>query len=287
MLNLTYVGESTVHKIEFNRKNEHIVSVKGSLPAQTNGFKLSREGKKDNFDYKDYTTIYRKMDGEIQFSNDGSVYVEPIPKVSFYTNGGGSLEGETVQEVKNYEELVIPTPVASENYEFTKWNPAIPATGNIESDQRFTACFVYVPTLEEVQETKVTEMNAIQQTVIQEGLDITLSDGTVEHFTLTDHDQTSLMGLQTKVEEGAEQIPWHTSDQSEHCKYYSNADMAIITSRALEFVTFHVTYFRDLRIYIRSLLSKEEVTAVTYGMLVPEEYQSDVLKDMYVAMQEG
>lgn len=287
MLNLTYVGESTIHKIELNKKSSHRVSIRGTLPAQTNGFTLTREGERDNWDYKDYTTIYREMDGEIQFSNDGSVYVEPVPKVSFCTNGGGTLEGETVQEAKNYEELVIPTPVAGENYEFTQWSPEIPAEGKIESDQRFTASFVYVPTLEEVQETKVTEMNAVQQTVIQEGLDIALSDGTVEHFTLTDHDQTSLMGLQTKVGEGAEQIPWHTSDQSEHCKYYSNEDMAIITSRALEFVTFHVTYFRDLRIYIRSLRSKEEVTAVTYGMLVPEEYRSDVLKDMYAAMQEG
>lgn len=286
MLNLTYVGESTIHKIEFNRNSKHIVSVKGSLPARTNGFTLSREGKRDNWDYKDYTTVYRKLDGEIQFSNDGSVHVEPIPKVSFCTNGGGALEGETIQEVKNYEELVIPTPVASDHYEFTQWSPEIPAEGKIDSDQCFTASFVYVPALEEVQEAKVTEMNAVQQTVIREGLDITLSDGTVEHFTLTDHDQTSLMGLKTKVEEGAEQIPWHTSDQAEHCKYYSNADMAIITSGALEFVTFHVTYFRDLRIYIRSLLSKEEVTEVTYGMLVPEEYQSDVLKDMYALMQE-
>ena len=138
----------------------------------------------------------------------------------------------------------------------------------------------YVPTLEEVQESKVSEMNAEQQKVIQNGVDITLSDGSVEHFTLTDHDQTSLMGLQTRVAAGDEQIPWHTSDQSEGCKYYSNADMAIITSKAMEFVVYHVTYFRDLRIYIRSLDEKEVVEAVFYGTYIPEEYQSQVLKDM-------
>ena len=156
MLNLIYVGENIIHRIEFNRVNDHIVSVKGSLPAQTNGFKLSREGKNDNWDYKDYTTIYRELDGEIQFSNDGSVYVEPIPKVSFYTNGGGSLEGETVQEVKNYEELVVPTPVAGENYEFTQWSPEIPLSGEIDGNKSFTAVFIStlpppepVPTVEE------------------------------------------------------------------------------------------------------------------------------------------
>lgn len=143
----------------------------------------------------------------------------------------------------------------------------------------------YVPTLEEVQEAKVAEMNAAQQSVIQTGLDITLSDGTVEHFTLTDHDQTSLMGLQTMVAQGMEKIPWHTSDQTEHCKYYSNADMAIITTKALQFVTYHVTYFRDLRIYIRALQAKEEVEAVCYGMHIPEEYQSEVLKDYLANME--
>ena len=81
------------------------------------------------------------------------------------------------------------------------------------------------PTLDELKEQKIAEMNAAQQESIQNGVDVTLSDGTVEHFTLTDHDQTSLMGLQTKVAQGETQIPWHTSDVNEPCKYYSNTDM--------------------------------------------------------------
>lgn len=140
------------------------------------------------------------------------------------------------------------------------------------------------PSLEEVQEAKVVEMNNTQQEVIQQGVDVTLTDGTVEHFTLTEHDQTSLMGLQTQVAQGLEQIPWHTSDQGEHCKYYSNADMALITQKALEYVTYHVTYFRDLRIYIRSLETKDEVNAIYYGIDIPEQYQSEVLADMYASM---
>lgn len=188
MLDLTYVGENTIHKIEFNRKNSHIVSIKGSLPAETKGFILSREGKKDNWEYKDYTTVYRELEGEIQFSNDGSVYVEPIPKVNFYTNGGGTLDGETVQEVKNYEELAVPTPVAYENYEFTHWNPVISLSGEIEGNKSFTAVFVSTlppepesesaPTLEE-------EVNALKESVSTLESDIkaindVLGGGTVE-----------------------------------------------------------------------------------------------------------
>lgn len=142
-----------------------------------------------------------------------------------------------------------------------------------------------VPTLEEVQEEKVSEMNVMQQAIIEEGINVTLTDGTVEHFTLSDHDQTSLVGLQSQVAAGEEQIPWHTSDEAEHCKFYSNEDMNLITTAAMACVTWHVTYFRDLRIYIRSLHTKEEVGAVTYGMDIPEEFKSEPLKAMIAALQ--
>ena len=192
------------------------------------------------------------------------------------------MVGKTTQNVKTYDELEIPVAIPNENYEFVEWNPVIPLHGKITKNEKYNAKVNYVKTLEETKEEKVTEMNNTQQSVIQQGLDITLSDGTVEHFTLKDQDQTSLMGLQTLVAQGVENIPWHTSDQTEHCKYYSNADMAIITSKALQFVTFHVTYFRDLRIYVRALEDKEAVSNVFYGMSIPEKYQSDVLKDFFL-----
>ena len=236
-------------------------------------------------DYLKYRTVYKKEeDGSIILSNDGSVWVEPVIVVKFATNGNGELVGETEQTVKTYEELIVPTVLPNENYEFVGWNPEIPKTGKVESNMTFTAQMEYVPTLEEIQSQKVSEMNDAQQVTIQQGMDIQLSDGHTEHFTLTDHDQTSLMGLQTLVAQGVESIPWHTSDQAEHCKYYSNADMAIITSKALQFVTFHVTYFRDLRIYVRALEDKEAVSNVFYGMSIPEKYQSDVLKDFFLRM---
>lgn len=139
--------------------------------------------------------------------------------------------------------------------------------------------------LEEIQEAKVIEMNATQQQIIKSGIDVTLMDGSIEHFTLSDHDQTSLMGLQTQVLAGEENIPWHTSDEAEHCKFYSNADMALITTAAMAYVTWHVTYFRDLRIYIRSLRTKEEVEAIVYGVTIPEKYQSEPLKAMIAAQK--
>lgn len=230
MLNMNYINSTTKYAVNFKIIAPNIIEIKGDFPIQTDGIQISRDKKPDDvWDYSDYTTIYREIEGGVQFSNDGSVYVEPEP---------------------------TPEPEP------------------------------YVPTLEEVQERKVAEMNTIQQAIIAQGIDVTLTDGTTEHFTLTDHDQTSLMGLQAQVVQGAEQIPWHTSDQSEHCKFYNNADMALITTAAMSCVTWHVTYFRDLRIYIRSLQTKEEVESVVYGMDIPAEYRSEPLKAMIVAQTE-
>lgn len=138
----------------------------------------------------------------------------------------------------------------------------------------------YEPTLQDIQEAKVIEMNYKQQATIAEGIDVKLTDGSTEHFALTQYDQQSLMGLQSLVASGQENIPWHNSDEGEHCKFYSNADMLKIITAALQYVSYHVTYFRDLRIYIRSLQDKESIQAIEYGIEIPPEHRSDVLQVM-------
>lgn len=40
---------------------------------------------------------------------------------------------------------------------------------------------------------------------------------------------------------------------------------------------YHVAYFRDLRIYIRSLKDKETIKTIKYGVEIPTEYRSEVL----------
>ena len=283
---IRFVGSDIVHEANLKQISPNLVQINAPIPSAyiSAGFEVLTRPKNGKVfgDYKKYKTIYKKEeDGSVILSNDGSVWKEPVYTVTF-EGLNCTMVGKTTQNVKTYDELEIPVAIPNENYEFVEWNPVIPLHGKITKNEKYNAKVNYVKTLEETKEEKVTEMNNTQQSVIQQGLDITLSDGTVEHFTLKDQDQTSLMGLQNLVAQGIERIPWHTADQSEHCKYYSNADMAIIAEKALQFITYHVTYFRDLRIYIRSLQTKEEIQNVTYGMEIPLEYQSEVLKDFFV-----
>ena len=286
MKNVRFKGNKNIFLINIKEISQNLVQLYPPIPQTdiTAGFELltSTNEKKVYGNYLSYTTIYRKMDdGSFILSNDGSVWKEPVYTVTF-EGLNCTMVGEAAQQVKTYEELKIPVVIPNENHEFLEWFPVIPLHGKITKNEKYTAKTAYVKTLEEEQTEKISEMNEIQQLTIRNGVSITLSDGRNEQFTLKDQDQTSLMGLQTLVAQGVENIPWHSADQSEHCKYYSNADMAIIAEKALQFITYHVTYFRDLRIYIRSLQTKEEVKNVTYGMEIPWEYQSEVLKDFTV-----
>lgn len=136
-----------------------------NVPVNTSGFQCYKDKEMQyclsGDSYVGFNTLYRKDDvteqyNGYQLSNDGSVWVKPFAKVSFASSVGGSLDGETMQEVYNYEDLVIPTPVADENYEFTGWSPEIPESGEIAGNKSFTAIFTSLlpppepePTLEE------------------------------------------------------------------------------------------------------------------------------------------
>ena len=144
----------------------------------------------------------------------------------------------------------------------------------------------YEPTLEEIQESKVLEMELMKQQVVNSGIDVELLDGTTKHFPLDNDSLLYMMGLKAMVDEGSEQIPWHTDDENEPCEFYSNANMKKIMSEAMAFITWNETWIKDLVRYIRSLTNKEDVQAITYSTEIPVEYQSEVLQTMIAAQSE-
>lgn len=62
--------------------------------------------------------------------------------VYFYVNGIGYLEGESKQTVDDYSQLVIPTAVPEDGYDFVGWSPVVPTEGAIDSNNnKFHAMF--------------------------------------------------------------------------------------------------------------------------------------------------
>lgn len=147
-------------------------------------------------------------------------------------------------------------------YQETPEKPAIPS---------------YEPSLAELKEAKIAEMEKAEQETLVNGIDVDISTGS-EHFALGDKDVIYLLGLQTMVASGQEQIPWHNSNSKEPCKFYSNADMTKIQQSAMEFIVYQETKLHDLTRFINSLTDKSSVKSITYNTVVPTEYCSDVMK---------
>lgn len=140
-------------------------------------------------------------------------------------------------------------------------------------------------TLEEIKAAKKQEIGEACDKIIYEGMDVTLTNGSTEHFSLTDHDQLNLFGKQVQLAAGAEQLEYHSDGQP--CKYYSTADMRLIIAAAMQHVSYHTTYCNAVNMWIAGCETAEGIQKIYYGVDVPEQYQSDVLKAYIASMKES
>lgn len=77
MLKLKYINEKEEHLINFLGVSGHIATLTGNFPVKAAGFILSRENFDDYWDYSAFNTVYRVTENQVQFSDDGSTYIEP------------------------------------------------------------------------------------------------------------------------------------------------------------------------------------------------------------------
>lgn len=142
----------------------------------------------------------------------------------------------------------------------------------------------YVPTVEEVKAAKKAEISAICERVIFSGCDVTLSDGQLHHFSLTEKDQINLFGKQAQMAAGADRFEYHADGQP--CQYYSREDMENIIGAAMWYVSYHTTYCNALNMWLAGCKATEEVQEIFYGADVPEEYRSEVLNAYLIQIAE-
>ncbi len=131
-------------------------------------------------------------------------------------------------------------------------------------------------TIEFVRNAKIKEMSNRCNKEITSGFNVVLSDGLSHHFDLTLEDQLNLFDVATAIENGEDKIAYHAS--GEMSKFYSAEEMTKIIEAASELKQYHTAYFNSLKGYINSLTDMGEVAAIEYGVVVPDEYTSEVLK---------
>jgi hypothetical protein len=95
------------------------------------------------------------------------------------------------------------------------------------------------------------------------------------------------MGKIKEIEMGATKVSYHANsgNNDNRCIYYSAEDIRKIFSTGFFHKEFHSTYFESLKYYINSMDSIVNISAVYYGMEIPEEYQSEPLKDKYKQLE--
>ena len=132
MLSLNYVGEYDSYEVVFDR-NEHVVTLKGDFPIKTAGFYLSQLGKINDLDYTAFKTVYRVIAGGVQFSDDGSVWVEPTRDVTVQAvwddhNDIEGLRPESVAVTVNGKVVMLEADTWNVTYEGIKESEVIEVT---------------------------------------------------------------------------------------------------------------------------------------------------------------
>lgn len=138
------------------------------------------------------------------------------------------------------------------------------------------------PTLEELKESKINEISTVCKETIYSGVDVELPTGSTEHFSLKEEDQINLFGKQAQITAGLTQLEYHQDGHP--CRYYTVDEMTAIITAAMQFVSYHTTYCNSMYTWINAVTDKEDLEHITYGVSIPEEYQSEVLKAYLLSM---
>lgn len=133
---------------------------------------------------------------------------------------------------------------------------------NLESSETDTAS----TELAQCKSRKITEMCAVCQTTITNGIDYNN-----EHYRLNTTDQINLTSLYTLAQAG-QSVPYHADGSV--CRMYEPDELIGLVQSSIQQITYHTTYYNLLKNQIASMENIDEVNAVTYGMTLKDEYQA-------------
>lgn len=105
---------------------------------------------------------------------------------------------------------------------------------------------------------------------ITNGAKITLSDESKKTFSYSIEDQANVSEMFNAIVMGATSYPYHAN--GEGCKMYSAEDIVKIYSALTALKTSQVTYYNQLREYVKTLEFVPDIQSVTYGQELTGSY---------------
>ena len=134
-----------------------------------------------------------------------------------------------------------------------------------------------------VMSAKLSEISNACNAVIVNGVDIKFGEENV-HFNLSIEDQSNINNLFRVVELGGTEFPYQADGGV--CRIYTAAEIAAIYIAAQTLITTQTTYHNELKQYVQTLTSAEEVSAIQYGMTLPEPYLTEMNEKLAGAQQQ-
>lgn len=135
-------------------------------------------------------------------------------------------------------------------------------------------CYLYhTYTASDVQEEmskKEEELSNACNSIISSGTVVTLSDLSIKQFSYSIEDQANVSEMFNAVLMGASSYPYHANGES--CMMYSAIDIMTIYTTLSSLKTAQITYFNQLRQYLRTLETVPVIRAVIYGQTLEGEY---------------
>ena len=132
-------------------------------------------------------------------------------------------------------------------------------------------------------ELKIAELSTACEQAICAGLDIQLGEA-VEHFNYSERDQINIKEMFDAVIMGATMYPYQSEDGQ--CRTYTAAEILTIYPALAGNKTGQLTYYHQLKEYINTLESVEEIEAVTYGQPLTGAYLEHYTQMMAVAQEQ-
>lgn len=137
--------------------------------------------------------------------------------------------------------------------------------------------------IEVIRGAKIAEISDACNAAIVAGIDIELG-GDTEHFNLSIEDQSNIANLFRVVELGGTEFPYQADGGV--CRIYTAQEIAQIYIAAQSAITSHTTYHNALKAYVQSLKDVEQISTVTYGMELPQEFASEMNTKLSVAQEQ-
>ena len=96
-MKLQYIGTSIFYDVDVMAILPNVIQVTGSrLIMKESGFILI-DDEDNEYDYSDYSTLYRTVDGGFQYSNDGSIWIEPTKSITVKITWNDSEDHDKVR----------------------------------------------------------------------------------------------------------------------------------------------------------------------------------------------